>query len=373
MDKLRQIAQSQSAPEFPHVDTQPPAPESWTSREKIASVLAQAATHVPEQVRTGSEATQFDQHVAEQIKAFQQRKQAAEGGEKSRLVHREQLHGGAAQIHWNPNMESLINLFGTDPSDALVRISDASALANPDGKTMFGFALEVKGPHGDPTDILLTGGTPRTEASQAKDPEAQLALFNMLNPSSKIGGLGRILADVGIVAGPRMLIDVALMRAELDSVSQLIAWSRAPFAVEGKDGKEYLVKMRVTPKTARLGRAQEGVTSAARLKAQFGHQLEQGEARWGLEFQFMQPGDNAYDPRETWRGPWLGAGEVALPQTQDRATAERFAALAENTNYNPWKGKTPESTSREKNVLRPWGELNRARLPAYRASQESRS
>lgn len=375
LEQLRKMAQAQrpSQPDFPQLNTAPPA--SWQSEADVQAILATAVCNPPEKVRSGPEAEKFDQFVREQITAFQERKATAEGGEKSRLVHREQLHGGAAQIHWNPNLEKFVNLFGTDPSNSLARISDAAANENPDGKTMYGFALELKGPTGELTDILLTGGTPKTEASQARDPEAQLALFNMLNPASKLGGLGRIIWDVGPLAGPKMLLDVARMRTDLDSLSDLTAWSRAPFGLQSKDGKQYVVKMRVAPvegQARELSPGPEGETSSQRLTRRFANQLKEGEARWRLEFQFMQPGENAEDPRETWKGDWVQAGEVVFPQTTDEAEATRYAAAAEATKFNPWKGKEPTSRGSDKFVLRPWGEMNRARLVAYQTSAGNR-
>jgi len=370
MDQLRQMAQSQPAP-WPQLTTAPPS--SWPSEQEVQDVLKTAVCNVPEKVRTGVEAEKFDNFIREQITTFQERKAAAEGtGEKSRLVHREQLHGGAAQIHWNPNLEKFVNLFGTQPSNGLVRISDAAAGENPDGKSMFGFALEFKGPNGDPTDILLTGGTPRTEASQARDPEAQLALFNMLNPASKVGGIGRILWDVGPISGPKMLLDVARMRTDLDSLSDLTAWSRAPFGLQSKDGKQYVVKMRVVPVDGSkdVSPGPEGETSSQRLSRRFSNQLSEGEARWRLELQFMQPGESADDPRDTWKGDWLAAGEVVLPKSDE--TSARYAEAAEATKFNPWKGKEPTSRSSEKFVFRPWGEMNRARLVAYQTSAGNR-
>lgn len=338
------------------------------SSSEVADVLAGAACNVPEKVRSGPEAEQFDAMIRERIGQFQDRK-----GGATRLVHTQQLHGGKARIDWNPELEKHVNLFGSQPSEALVRISDASAEANPDGKSMYGFALELKGPSGDPTDLLFTGGTPRTEASQARDPEAQLALFNMLNPTSKLGGIANILWKVGPLAGPKMLLDVGKMRTDLDSLSDLTAWSRAPFGLQGKDGKQYVVKMRVAPTTpGEVSPGPQGETSSERLTRQFATQLRAGDARWNLEFQFMRPGENADDPRETWGGPWVKAGEVTLPRVTDEAAAARAAEEAEATKFNPWKSKEPTSRSRDKFVLRPWGEMNRARLVAYQASASYR-
>ncbi|MBT9582401.1 hypothetical protein IV102_03560 [bacterium] len=377
IDRLREYArqplettQPALAKEFA---TRPPAESQWPTLDNIQSTLSQSATNVPEKVRSGVGAEKADEYIRRQIGKFQQAQAAKEGTTQlNRLVHREQLHGGAAEVHWNPNLNKLINLFDKESMHSLVRISDASGAANPDGKTMYGFALEVY--NGDqPTDILMTGGTYRSEASQAKSPEAQLALFNMMNPSSKIGGIGRILWEVGPLDGPKMLVDVARMRTSHESISDITAWSRAPFAVTGKDGKEYLVKMRVVPtRQPETGQA-SGDTTSAKLKSEFASKLKTGDARWSLDFQFMQPGENAEDPRQVWQGPWIAAAEVVLPKVTDEGEAQRLAAAAEGVQFSPWKGKEPYSQSPDKNVLRPWGELNRGRLAAYQASANNRS
>lgn len=378
IDRLREYAskpveKTDSCPVPNSLGTTPPPPEVWPSPTEIQAVLEGAVHNPQESVRSGVKAQHFDESVRREITTFQERKAEAEGCPMSRLVHREQLHGGAAEVHWNPHMNELLQLFDKDRQSGLVRISDASAARNPDGKSMYGFALELYGTDNQPTDILMTGGTPRTEASQAKDPEAQLALFNMLNPPSKLGGLARIVRDVGLLDGPKMLLDVARMRTELSSVSDLTAWSRAPFALRGRDGTEYVVKMRVVPTgDAPPGQA-TGETSSEKLESGFRSTLQQGEARWRLQFQFMQPGDEPEDARETWKGPWLTAAEVVLPRTTDASNADRLAKVAEETKFTPWKGKTPGSDSPDREILRPWGELNRARLAAYQASQGNRS
>lgn len=373
LDKLREYAkQPVGTPINPNATrefkTQPPDKSYWTSSETIAAALATAATNVEEKVRTGLAAEKADDYIRRQILKFQAAKNTAEGTQTgSRLVHREQLHGGGAEIHWNPNLNALINLFDKDSSQALVRISDAAAGANPDGKTMYGFALEIF--NGErPTDILLTGGSPKSEVSQAKSPEAQLALFNMLNPSSKVGGIGRILWEVGPIDGPKMLMDVGKMRTIHESLSDIEAWSRAPFAVTGKDGKEYLVKMRVKPTSQPEPGQVTGETTSEKQKSEFSSKLRTGDARWSLDFQFMQPGDDPHDPRSLWKGDWVTAAEVVLPKVTDEAEARQLAEAAQETKFNVWKGKEPYSTSPDKNVLRPWGELNRARLAAYQAS-----
>ena len=377
IDKLRDYAKQ--APDNPQIavvgefTTRAPEASQWPSRESLQATLDQAATNVPERVRTGVAAEKADEYLRRQISKFQQAKASHEGASQmSRLVHREQLHGGAAEIHWNPNLNQLIQLFDQESMHSLVRISDASGSAHPDGKTMYGFAIEMYH-NGQPTDILLTGGTPLAEASQAKSPEAQLALFNMLNPSSKVGGLGRIMWDVGPIDGTKMLVDVARMRTSHQSLSDITAWSRAPFAVTGKDGQEYLIKMRVSPTRQPAPGEATGETTSAQLKSEFASKLKTGDARWSLDFQFMQPGEDAEDPRKTWQGPWIPAAEVVLPQATDESESRRLSEAAENIHYSPWKGKEPYSQAPDKNVLRPWGELNRARLAAYQASANNRS
>lgn len=338
---------------------------AWGSAADLDAALAGALRNQEEPVEADDGG-----RVAEQICTFQARKADKEGGAATRLVHRQQLHGGAATVHWNPLLRERLQLFEQGSTPGVVRLSDADAAANPDGKSMYGFALELVGSGGAPTDILLTGGTARTEASQARDADAQLALFNMLNPTSVLGGLLRILHDVGPWSGPRMLLDVARMKTELSSLTELTAWSRAPFAVRDRAGDELLVKMRVRPLSAPSAEPVEGQTSSQRLSADLASRLAQGDARWMLDFQFARPGDDLHDPRERWGGPWLPAGEVVLPRSGDAGTARELAAAVDDVKFSPWKGKL---TGADREVLRPWGALNRARLAAYAASGAGRA
>lgn len=360
---------------LPEPATAAPDPAGFAPKSEIEAIMAYAATGVKERVLTGAAAENFDTDVRKEITALQKRQTQVDGGEcMSRLVHRRQLHGGLAEVHWSPAANQMFEFFDMEKSTALVRFSDASNEADPDGKSMFGMALSVFGQDGKATDILLTGGSERTEASQAEDAEAQMALFNMINAPSKLKGIGRILKDAGPISGPRMLADVVRMRTDLPSLSNLTAWSRAPFALKGKDGHEYLVKMRAVPSAMPEGDFKgEGETTSDRLVDGFQKLLKSGEARYGLEFQFMRPGDDPYDGRATWDGPWLRVGEVALPKNSDQAQADAMALKADSTKFSVWKNKQPHDEARDKDVLRPWGETNRARLAAYNTSGANRS
>lgn len=386
LDTLAQVEKyaAQPAPThhedpLPAPGTKPPALESWPSEKRISDVLGHACTDVKDERLVDVWADAFDSRARKQITEFQVRQAQAEGSDTmSRVVHRQQLHGGPIEVHWNPHMNAQLSLFELDSQPGLMRLSDSSGEPDPDGPSMFGMALELIGRDGDATDILLTGGTPLVEHSQAPDPQGQLDLFNMMHPPSKLVGLGRIMWDEGPVDGIRMIRDVEKMRTNLDSLADLTAWSRAPFAVQGRDGKQYLVKMRAAPLSAPPAHAEtpgssagQG-TSSERLAAEFEVRQMRGETRWRLDFQFLQPGDDPYDPRKSWHGPWLSAAEIVVPQrlhpTIDRGLWER----AERTHFNIWKNKLPVSDSADRNVLKPWGELNRARLAAYDASAGNR-
>ncbi|MEW6279011.1 MAG: hypothetical protein AB1758_10335 [Candidatus Eremiobacterota bacterium] len=353
-----------AGPKLPAPSSQPPA--SWPSEAEIAALQAAAATDVPDESLRGAEAEHFDSRTRRDIAGLQQRQAEAEGTAcLHRPVHRRQLFGGAVEVHWNPAFRQLFTFFGQDLSQGLIRFSDASNEANPDGASMFGMALELYGSDGKATDILLTGGSPRAEASQARDPEAQMALFNMINHPCKLQGLGRIAWEVGPVSGMKMLLDVKKMRTDLDSLANLTAWSRAPFALQGKDGKEYLVKLRTVPVQETTPLTAQGATTSDRLVDEFAQRARQGDTRWRLEVQFMRPEDDPNDARETWSGPWVAAGEVVVPRSGDPAEAKRLWNLAHQTRFSVWKNKEAGAQAADRDVLRPWGEMNRARHAAY--------
>ncbi|MHB2018611.1 MAG: catalase family protein [Candidatus Xenobia bacterium] len=368
-----------AAAPLPAVNTTAP---SWPAPGAVATALQHASTvstpqnplgDILDDSLTGMEAQKFDAQTVREIREYQEREAKAEGANHlSRLIHRAQLFGGQAQVHWNPEINQKLKLFDMDSQQALLRISDASSKPDPDGPTMYGFALEVTGQDGKPTDILLTGGTPVTEHSQAHTPQAQLDLFNMLNAPSKLKGLGRIVKDEGLRGGVRMLLDVKHMETSLDSVANLTAYSRAPFSVQGRDGQTYLVKMRVVPEKITPGLAVVGNTTSERLQNDMHYRTERGETRWDLDFQFAQAGDDVHDPRENWHGPWVPAGEVVVPQTTDKAVARRASDRADATHFNVWKNKEDASPARDRDVLHPFGEINRARLAAYAASGGNR-
>lgn len=336
----------------------------------LGAAMAGCATDVDENARTGPAAEQFDNQTRREITGLQHRQAEHEGTPcMNRPVHRRQLFGGGAEVHWNPDLRKRFAFFSQDRMEGLIRFSDSSNEPDPDGASMFGMALELYGADGQATDILLTGGSPRTEVSQARDPEAQLALFNMINHPHKLLGLGRIARDVGPYSGVKMLMDVKRMRVDLDSCSHLTAWSRAPFALQGKDGKEYLVKLRAVPASATVTLPVSGETSSDRQSAEMEQRARQEETRWKLELQFMQPGDDPYDAREAWSGPWVTAGEVVIPRQQD----PKLSQLAESTRFSVWKNKEATSPAVDREVLRPWGELNRARLAAYKMAGSNRN
>ena len=290
------------------------------------------------------------------------------------IYYNKQLFGGEVEVHWNPNLEQVVDLFGHKSLGGLVRISDASNEDNPDGENMYGMALELVGNDGQLTDILLTGGSEATEASQAKDPQAQLALFNMLEHPSKVAGLAQMAWEVGPIEAGKMVYDVGRMKSGLDSVADLTAWSRAPFRLKGKDGEHYLVKMRAVPLTFGQGKAEQaqGETTSERLVNEFQNRIEQGEARWRFDLQFMKPGDNANDGRKTWGGEWLPAGEIVIPQVTDKAHAKEMSQAAEDTKFNIWKGKEAHNQGPDAEVFYPHGWTNQARLWAYGQSADNR-
>lgn len=342
---------------------------AWPSERELAKVLAGAARNVPDNALSGEAEGELRAFTRERIDHIQHR-QLDDGQCMHRLVHNQQLHGGAAEMHWNPNLEKLVDLFGLPSMGGLIRVSDASNEANPDGKSMFGMALELVGNQGQVTDILMTGGSPRTEVSQARDPESQLALFNMLDHPNKVVGLAQMAWEVGPLTAGRMVIDVGRMKTQLDSLADLTAWSRAPFRLTGKDGNHYLVKMRATPAAPVEAGAAEGATSTERLSHEFSARTAQQETRWKFELQFMQPGDDPNDGREQWSGPWMTAGEIVVPKAGPRAA--ELSDAAEGTKFNIWKGKEPHDQGPDANVFYPHGKTNQARLWAYGQSAHNR-
>lgn len=347
----------------------------WASKQQLQDLMSGAAKNVPDNSLTGREEADFRAFARERIDNIQHRQFEPEGEQcMHRLVHTKQLFGGEVEVHWNPQLAEVVDLFGQPSSGGLIRISDASNEQNPDGKSMYGMALELVGTDGQVTDILLTGGSEKTEASQAQDPKAQLALFNMLDHPNKVDGLAQMAWEVGPVEAGKMVVDVGRMKADLNSVSDLTAWSRAPFRLKGKDGEHYLVKMRARPagEPAPQAEEKEGQTTSERLVEEFQTKAAQQDTRWNFELQFMQPGDDPNDGRKSWSGPWVSAGEIVVPQIKDQARAEEMAQNAEDTKFNIWKGKEPHDQGPDAEVFYPHGWTNQARLWAYGQSAKNR-
>lgn len=374
--QVQKLAESGSwieakAPENFQPTTQ--ATADWTPRAEYESVMNGAAKNVPDNALTGEQKAAFKQFTRERIDSIQNR-QLQDGETMERLVHTDQLFGGEVEVHWNPALKELVDFFGQESSGGLVRVSDASNEKNPDGKSMYGMALELVGQDGQVTDILMTGGSELTEASQSQDPKAQLALFNMLDHPNKVGGLVQMAWEVGPIETAKMVIDVGRMKTDLNSVSDLTSWSRAPFRLQGKDGDSYLVKMRSVPmgEPANESQKKDGQTSFEHLKESFQTQASEGDTRWSFELQFMQPGDDPNDGRETWSGPWLKAGEIVIPKIEDQARAEVMAKAADDTKFNIWKGKEAHDKGPDYEVFYPHGWTNQARLWAYGQSAKNR-
>jgi hypothetical protein len=349
------------------------AQSEWPTVEEFQQTLKGAAQNVPDNSLSGRKEADFRAFTRERIDNIQQR-QLEDGDSMHRLVHNKQLFGGEVEVHWNPNLEKVVDLFGHDSLGGLVRISDASNEENPDGKNMYGMALELVGNDGQLTDILLTGGSEATEASQAKDPEAQLALFNMIEHPSKLAGLAQMAWEVGPIEAGKMIYDIGKMKSDLDSVANLSAWSRAPFSLTGKDGNEYLVKMRAMPMNQTPGEAAQakGDTTSERLVNEFQERTSQSDTRWKFDLQFMKPGEDANDGREYWSGEWLTAGEIVIPQIKDASHAKEMAQEAEDTKFNIWKGKEDHDEGPDSTVFHPHGWTNQARLWAYGQSAQNR-
>jgi len=344
----------------------------WSRRDDIEYALKNSPKNVPDNALEGREMADFRAFTRERIDTIQER-QLEDGGCMHRLVHTEQLFGGEVEMHWNPNMESVVELFGLSSQGGIVRFSDAANKENPDGKSMYGLALELVGNDGQVTDILLTGGDERTEASQAKDPKAQLALFNMLDHPNKVAGLAKMGWEVGPVEAGRMVVDVGRMKTDLNSVADLTAWSRAPFRLTGKDGNDYLVKMRATPvEKAPAAQPKDGETTSERLEREFKELASKQDVRWNFELQFMEEGDDPNDGRKAWSGPWLKAGEMVVPKITDQTRAAEMEQVAEDTKFNIWKGKEDHNKGPDKEVFYPHGFTNQARLWAYGMSAKNR-
>ena len=346
----------------------------WTGKEEIQKVLSTSPKNVEDNAANGEEATEMRLFARERIGEIQHRQLDAGADKMHRTIHTKQLFGGDVEVHWNPAVKEMFNFFSEDSTGGLARISAASNEQNPDGKDMYGFALELVGTDGQVTDILMTGGTPRTAASQAEDGMAQLALLNMVGIPSKVGGLAKMAYEAGPIDAGRMVLDVGRMKTELNSVSDLEAWSRAPFRLKGKDGHHYLVKMKATPLSEKAPEAEEkvGETTSQRLERDFAARASQGDTRWSFDLQFMQPGDDPNDGRKTWSGPWVNAGEIVIPKIQDGAKAKEMAQAAEETKFNIWKGKEAHDQGPDFEVFYPHGNTNLMRLWAYGESARNR-
>ncbi len=346
----------------------------WPSKQVFKETLSQAAKNVPDNSLDGRQEADFRAFTRKRIDTIQQRQLNEGCPAMQRLVHTEQLFGGEVEVHWNPHLEQVVNLFDQSTLGGLIRISDASNTRDPDGKSMYGMALELVGNDGQLTDILLTGGSDKTEASQAKDPKAQLALFNMLDHPFTPAGLAQMAWEVGPLEAGKMVLDVGRMKSELNSVADLTAWSRAPFRLTGKDGNDYLVKMRALPLQTEAGQAStfEGETTSKRLRNEFRSRATQDDTRWRFDLQFMQVGDDPNDGRKTWSGPWLAAGEIVVPKIKDAARAEEMSQAAEDVKFNIWKGKEAHDQGPDANVFAPHGWTNQARLWAYGQSAANR-
>lgn len=349
-------------------------PQDWSSKEDIQKILSTSPKNVEDNAPVGDERTELKMFARERISDIQHRQLENGAPEMRRLIHTKQLFGGDVEVHWNPAMREMFSFFSEDATGGITRVSAASNEENPDGKDMYGFAMELVGSDGQVTDILMTGGTARTEASQAEDGESQLALLNMVDHPFKVGGLSKMAYEVGPLDAGRMVADVVRMKSELNSVSDLEAWSRAPFRLKGKDGNHYLVKMKATPLTEKAPEAEEkkDQTSSERLVEEFQTKTAENETRWSFDLQFMQPGDNPDDGRKTWSGPWVKAGEIVIPKITDEAKASDMAQTAEETKFNIWKGKEPHNQGPDFDVFYPHGNTNLARLWAYGESARNR-
>lgn len=239
---------------------------------------------------------------------------------------------------------------------AVVRLSNASGSVQSDHKgDLRGLATRIEVGSDSFVDLLATNGP----VSFARDAE-QFMQFALATTGSRLMLVPRLLGSVGLTETIRMLrTGLRDTRRPVLSLATEQYWSRGAYRYG-----DYAVRFTFVPMADAALPVTKGDPDY--LRHEIVERVRNEDVGWNLMVQLYR--DEASTPIENAAKAWNTAhvivGRLTIPR-QDLAAAAH-AAVAERIDameLNPWNT-TPEH--------RPLGNINRARLRVYQASQDVR-
>lgn len=308
---------------------------------------------------------------AEEFKALQASRDQRHGS--GRALHRKPIGGVEARLDVAGDLPEVLRVgpFAEPRSfHAYVRFSNGSWERQSDAKPdVRGIAIKLLGVDGPKA---LTGADePRTQdllliqsaSTPFRNAEEFVALVRAGSAGSEAMLLPRLAWQLGPLAAFRM-------------VRQLLGGLNRPFPSYGTSPFYTPVPMRWGTAAAKIALVPVSPTDGPTpvgsegLGEELARRLKEGPLAWDLQVQLFQ--DEARTPIEdasvAWDpavAPFTTIGRLEIPRVDvAEARAQRVSAYVEALAFDPWH-------SHE--LLRPLGDMNRARKAVYFASQQHRS
>jgi catalase len=239
---------------------------------------------------------------------------------------------------------------------AIVRLSNASGTVEADNKgDLRGLAARVRVSTDTNIDLLATNAP----VSFARDAE-QFMIFAKATTGPRLKMIPTLLSEVGLPEAIRMLrTAISGTRRPVLSLATEQYWSRGAYRFG-----DYAARFTLVPMAASAPEPQREDPNY--LRHEITTRLRSGAVGWKLMVQLFEreettPIENA---ATNWNTQYSTIGHIMIP-AQDLSTPESGAMeeAVDLMEFNPW------NTVDE---LRPLGNINRARLSVYQASQDIR-
>ena len=277
---------------------------------------------------------------------------------RGRFLHRKPVLAASATLTVHDDLPEFARhgVFATPgPLRAVVRLSNGSldiqANTKPDIRGFAIRVLDVAGPaamggEADHQDFLLINH----DIFEARDSAEFMEVAAALARGGEVGVLAFLLKRYGLKDG---LSRIRRTMKTLAKPFKGYAAERFTTAAPHANG-DYAMKLRVTPKSPRPNTNRDHATEMQK-------QLAAGSVAYDMALQFFV--DDGSTPVEAPHVAWSEA--VSPPVSVATLTLEAIAdpATVERLTFDPWGGL---------DAHRPLGEVMRARLVAYRASQVAR-
>ena len=252
---------------------------------------------------------------------------------------------------------------------AIVRLSNASGMHQPDGKKdMRGIAVRLTAPNGEHVhDLLMTNFERPPAANAAEFMAVARALAGLSSAGARLVSLLlRLPVQVGLSATIRIIANLLASGRTVQSLATQTYWSRGAIMWGDAGPVRYLLRPVGADQSRPARTRPDSVRGDEALRLELQHRLGSGPIQFELAVQRFD--SEATTPVEDVSKPWrvepVVCGQLVIPeQDLDTAEARLTERHVDQLAFNPWN--TTEA-------FRPLGNLNRARRAIYEASAAHR-